>query len=172
MATQSQYYGKVLLISVITVLLATGCSSLKTAKRPDDLPLRYDNAQYGLTFFLPANWQRYSVMMKQWDSPLESDNYQRVIGREHGPIIVLRNPNWKANEPYSDIPIVVFTYSQWNALQRQTLSPYPCGSLGELCRNSKYVFGIWNNAFTGDEFQGWRESANIVYKNMAFNDKP
>jgi len=73
------------------------------------LPVRYHNAQCGLTFNLPASWWGYSVLIQRWDAPLISADYQTEIGREDGPIIVLRNPRWKADDRYQDIPIMVFT---------------------------------------------------------------
>ena len=42
-------------------VLATSCHSLKSASRSPGLPLRYYNAQYDFTFFLPANWRGHSV---------------------------------------------------------------------------------------------------------------
>jgi hypothetical protein len=158
-----------LFASSISALLLVGCGSLNAPKHPSDLPLRYHNARYGLTFFLPASWQGYSVLIQQWDAPLSSADYQTEVGRERGPIIVFRHPQWKADEPHSDIPIVVFTRRQWDALRLERFSPHACGSIGELCHNPKYVFGVWNNAFSASELQGWREAADIAYRNMAAN---
>ena len=158
------------LIVCSLALLATGCDSLKAPSQPSGLSLRYHNARYGLTFFLPASWQGYSVLIRQWDAPLSSADYQREVGRERGPIIVLRHPQWKADAPYADIPITVFSRRQWEALRTETLFPYAGGAIGELCHNPKYVFGIHNRAFGYDELQGWRKAADIAYRNMAAND--
>src|SRR5690242_5608229 len=80
-----------------------GCST--TEHHPSGLPIRYHNAQYDFTFYLPKSWKGYSVVTNEWNAQLDSVDYQNVIGQEHGPIIVLRNPQWKAADPYQDIPI-------------------------------------------------------------------
>ena len=100
-------------------LLATSCHSLKTASQPSDLPLRYRNAQYDLTFFLPASWRGCSVLVQEWDAPLYSADYQTEIGGERGPIVVLRNPQWKVDDHYQAIPMMVFTPSQGVACEGQ-----------------------------------------------------
>ena len=158
------------LIVCSLALLATGCNSLNAPSQPSDLPLRYNNTRYGLTFFLPTSWQGYSVLIRQWDAPLHSADYQTEVGRERGPIIVFRHPQWKADAPYTDIPITVFTHRQWEALRTERFFPYAGGAIGELCHNPEYVFGVHNRAFASDELQGWREAADIAYRNMAVND--
>ena len=162
-----------------TALLAASCHSLKTASQPSGLPLRYHNAQYGLTFFLPAGWRGYSVLVQQWDAPLHSADYQSEVGRESGPIIVLRNPHWRVDDHYQDIPIMVFTRSQWADEEQQRFFPYACGLIGELWHNPKYVFGMWtryedldiqNNS--GAEVKGVGEARDIIKGNRAANDMP
>jgi len=71
--------------------------------------------------------------------------------KETGPIINIRNPRWTKANPYQDIPIMVFTIDQWNALQNDEfqIGAAPIGPT-ELGRNSKYVFAIparYNFAF-------------------------
>src|ERR1039457_1984520 len=106
--SQSDWNMKFKTILCCPLVLNAGLVSCSTTvKHPADLPLRYHNAQYGLTFFLPADWKGYSVLIQEWNSTLSSADYQTVIGTEHGPIIVLRNPQWKASQPYTDIPIIV-----------------------------------------------------------------
>src|ERR1051325_9463459 len=103
----------ILCLALVLSGVLFGCSTAiknansNAANRLSDLPRRYHNAKYGFTFFLPASWKGYSVLIQQWASNLSSADYQTVIGVEHGPMIVLRNPRWKASEPYQDIPIVV-----------------------------------------------------------------
>ena len=161
-------------------LLATSCHSLKTASPPSGLPLSYRDAQYDLTIFLPTSWRGYSVLVQEWDAPLYSADYQTEIGRERGPIVVLRNPQWKVDDHYQDIPIMVFTRSQWVACEgQQRFFPYACGLIGELWHNPKYVFGIWtryedldiqNNG--GAEVKGVEEARDIIRGNRAANDRP
>jgi hypothetical protein len=165
---------RLILLGPVLVLAAlVGCSlwpdEPKTAP-PAGLPVCYHNARYGLTFFLPAVWRGYSVLNLEWYAALESADYQREIGRERGPIIVLRNPKWKADDHYQDIPITVFTRSQWEAVKPQRLFPYPCGLIDELWHNGHYVFAMWNR-YREDEAKGAEEAADIIARNCAANEK-
>ncbi len=167
------------LIGCSLALLGASCGSLNAPSQPSGLPLRYHNAQYGLTFFLPASWRGYSVLIQRWDAPLRSADYQTEIGREDGPIIVLRNPRWKAGDRYQDIPIMVFTRSQWAAEEKQYFFPYACGLIGEMWHNRKYVFGIYTRyqdldiqSNAGVEVQGAAEAADIINRNRAANNMP
>ncbi len=160
-------------------MLAASCHSLKTASQPSGLPLRYHNAQYGLTFFLPASWKGYSVLIQEWDAPLYSADYQTEVGREHGPIIVLRNPHWRVDDQYQDIPIMVFTRSQWPAVERQRCFPYAGGTIGDLWHNRRYVFGLYNRYQNlaiqdngGVEVKGVEEAVDIIERNRAANKMP
>lgn len=150
-------------------LVLSGCSTnynLSVVNRPSDLPIIYHNAKYNFTFFLPADWKGYSVLMQEWSAELESVDYQKVIGMERGPMIVLRNPRWKADQPYQDIPILVFTHSQWNAVIPQRLFVGAGGSDYEISHNAKFVFGI-NSHFNWGELKGWEEAGKIVQQNAA-----
>jgi hypothetical protein len=141
-----------------------GCSTV--VKHPSGLPLRYHNAQYDLTFFLPADWQGYRVLTKEWSAKLYSADYQAVIGTEHGPMIVLRHPHWETDEPYQDIPILVFTRSQWDVVKPQRLFIGAGGTDDEISHSTKYVFGI-NSRHNWGELKGWEETGKIVQQNMA-----
>src|SRR6185295_7330511 len=134
-----------------------------------DLPIRYHNAKYGFTFFLPASWKGYSVLIQQWESELRSADYQTVIGMEHGPMIVLRNPQWKASEPNQDIPIVVFTRSQWELEIKERINIGAGGSEKEIAHNAKYVFAI-STRFDWGELKGFQEAGRIVDYNQAANE--
>lgn len=152
-----------------------GCST--TVKNADsnatnhlsDLPLRYHNAKYGFTFFMPASWKGYSVLMQQWESNLSSADYQTVIGMERGPMIVLRNPQWKASEPKQDIPIVVFTRSQWELEIKERIHIGAGGSVKEIAHNAKHVFAI-STRFDWGELKGFEEVRRIVDHNQAANE--
>jgi len=155
------------LILCLALVLSGGLFGCSTeVKHPVDLPLRYHNAEYGLTFFLPANWKGYSVLIQEWNAELHSADYQNVIGDEHGPIIVLRNPKWTTGEPYQDIPILVFTRSQWDAVIPQRLFVGAGGSEYEISHSAKYVFGI-NSRHNWGELKGWEETGKIVQQNVA-----
>jgi hypothetical protein len=153
-----------LCLAIVLIDSLFGCST--TPKHPADLPLCYHNRQYDFTFFLPADWKGYSVLMQEWNAELESADYQKVIGTERGPMIVLRNPRWTPGEPYSDIPILVFTHNQWDAVKPQRLMVGAAGSDYEISHNAKYVFGI-NSHHNWGELRGWEETGKIVQQNSA-----
>jgi hypothetical protein len=140
-----------------------GCST--AAKHPSGLPLRYDNKQYGFTFFLPATWKGYSVLIQEWNAELRSADYQTAIGRERGPIIVLRHPQWNAGELYQDIPILVFTRRQWDLAIPQRLFVGAGGTEYEISYSTNYVFGI-NSRHNWGELNGWEETGTIVQQNV------
>ena len=85
-----------------------------------------------------------------------------------GPIIVLRHPQWKADDPRQDIPIMVFTRSQWEACGHDgRFFPYAGGVIYEMRHNRKYVFGIYSRYNAADSVKGWKEAAGIVEWNRA-----
>jgi hypothetical protein len=101
--------------------------------------LIYNNTQYSFSFSLPKSWEGYSIIISNWEgNPPGSDAVT-----EHGPIISIRNPKWTQENPYQDIPIMVFTLEQWNSLQQDAfhIGAAPIGP-SELGRNTKYVFAL------------------------------
>ena len=154
--------------STITALLANGCGSLNPPKHPPNLPLLYHNAQYDFTFFLPASWQGYSVLTQQWEGHTYSAAADKEVALEHGPVIVLRHSQWKASNPWQDIPILVFTRSQWKADKQGRLSIGAGGVEYEIGHNRTYVFGI-HSRFNWGESRGWEEAGAIVERNEAAN---
>lgn len=84
---------------------------------------------------------------------------------ETGPLIFLRHPQWTAQNPRQDIPIMIFTLAQWDSLRHEKLSvgaaPVPPKELG---RNKKCVFALparYNFAF----LPGYEEVENILESN-------
>jgi hypothetical protein len=157
----------------IVALLATGCSSLDAPNQPPSLPLCYHNSQYGLTFFLPATWQGYSVSVQQ----LEDEKYSSAEGQSilvgHTPMITLRHPQWQSSAPGQDIPILVFARAQWDALHHGELWPslFAGGMMDELWHNQGYVFALSSRYNWGGQ-TGVKEVADIVEQNRAANKMP
>jgi hypothetical protein len=143
-----------------------GCST--TQNHPAGLPLRYHNAPYDFTFYLPASWKGYSVLTQQWESTIESADYQKQIGTERGPLIILRHPQWKASEPYLDFSIHVFTRNQWELEIKGRIAVDAGGLENEIAHNAKYVFAI-SSRFDWDELKGFKEAGRIVEQNQAAN---
>jgi hypothetical protein len=117
-----------------------------------DETITYENDQYGFDFQLPVSWKGYTLVTENWNgSEVASGDL-----KETGPILSIRHPEWKQDDQRQDIPIMIFTLSQWDAVQTEKLSvsaaPFPPSELG---RNSTYVFALparYNYAFpTGYE---------------------
>jgi hypothetical protein len=161
-----------LCLALILAVGLIGCSSVYN--HPADLPIRYHNAKYDFTFYLPNSWRGYSVLTEHWDGEKYSPSQDRTIELAHGPIILLSNPLWKTNDLYQDIPIYVFTRRQWDDDKSGEMSAEGAGGvMYELWHNDKYVFGIHSRTFGFDtELKDWRETANIVDQNHALHPMP
>jgi hypothetical protein len=127
-----------------------------------------------LTFFLPVNWQGYSALVQQWDGVHYSPPVDKVIVVGHGAMIVLRHPQWKASAPSQDIPILVFTLAQWDALHHGKLWPsqFAGGVMEEIWHNRQYVFGMSSRCAFEETVGRWKETADIVEQNLAANKMP
>ena len=159
-------------ISIIMAFLASGC--VNAPSRPSGLPLRYHNAQYDFTFFLAERWRGYSVLIQQWEGVKYSPTADKQIVVGDGPMITLRHPQWQASARYQDIPILVFTRAQWDALHQGKLWPslFAGGIMHELWHNRKYVFALSSRYNADDSVKDWREVANIVEQNCAVHKMP
>ncbi len=84
-------------------------------------------------------------------------------------MITLRHPQWQASARYQDIPILVFTRAQWDALHQGKLWPslFAGGIMDELWHNREYVFAISSRYNADDSVKDWREVANVVEQNCA-----
>lgn len=122
----------------------------------------YENTEYGFRFELPDPWKEYKVITEKWEgTPLEENQG----GTEEGPKISLRHPDWTAEEPMQDIPILILTIDQWDALQAESFhigaAPIEPKELG---RNDNYVFALparYNFAFP----KGYEEVEDILSGN-------
>lgn len=116
--------------------------------------LTYRNTQFGFSFALPESWKGYQIVSGQWEGLAVGSGGEKPV--QTGPLLSIRHPAWTAQNPRQDIPIMVFTIAQWNALQAGEfhIGAAPIGP-SELGRNAKYVFALparYNFAFpTGFE---------------------
>jgi hypothetical protein len=103
--------------------------------------IEYRNKQYGFCFCLPQGWRKFSIKIDQWKGYSNGPEGDAVTQR--GPLISLRHPRWTQANPRQDIPIMVFTLTQWASLQREDfhVSAAPIGP-SELGRNRRYVFAL------------------------------
>lgn len=155
---------KILIIALI-IVAAGGLSGIlywqfvvpqQKSNIPETVPeqsIVYKNTQYGFTFTLPISWKGYTIVTESWEGwPIDGSPDKRV----YGPKILIRHPLWTTDNPRQDIPIMVFTYAEWNLIRQEKLSlgAAPIGPT-ELGRNAKYVFALparYNYAFpTGFE---------------------
>ena len=138
------------LSALIIIILAGAVWYTMTTKNV--LPvtsLEYTNTQYGFRFSLPATWEGYSIVTDTWQGHAVDSGGE--ILAEEGPMISIRHPQWTAQKPRQDIPIMVFTTVQWNALQQGefNVGAAPIGPR-ELGRNDLYVLALparYNYAF-------------------------
>jgi len=120
--------------------------------------IHYENTDYGFVFSLPGSWEGYQIVTDEWDgTTAESDKVQ-----ESGPILIIRHPKWTSETPRQDIPIMIFTISQWDALQQGKfhIGAAPIGPK-MLGQNKQYVFALparYNYAFP----EGYEEVEKIL----------
>lgn len=124
---------------------------------PNNTSIVYTNTDYGFDFTLPANWQGYSIITDSWTGyPLTNTPVQK------GPKITIRHPKWTDSLPYEDIPILVFTISEWDQYLADnfSVSAAPIRA-SELARNNKYVFALpprWDFDYSF----GFKEAEDII----------
>ena len=119
----------------------------------------YHNTQYGFCFVLPASWKGFTIVREQWSGTMFSSG--QVV---HGPQLLIRNPQWTAKKPYQDIPIMIFTPSQWKMVVAvtMTVSAAPIGP-AKMGENSHYVFALpprwigFTDALGQDEVNSWMQ---------------
>jgi beta-lactamase regulating signal transducer with metallopeptidase domain len=129
---------------------SSGASSPTGASDSDAMGqnIVYKNTDYGFDFTLPKDWKGYKVVTEQWKGTPVGDTQQPEIT---GPQVLIRSPKWTKENPTQDIPIMVFTIDQFNAVAQEkyavSAAPIPPSELG---RNSVYVFALparYNYAF-------------------------
>lgn len=128
----------------------------------------YRNNRYGFTLTLPASWKGYSVHQETWGGSGEIDGKDIEIT---GPQIFIRHPKWTDDDPWQDIPIMIFTHAQWELVDGEnvSVSAAPFGP-GELARNGKFVFALPPRYNYGDA-RGTDEVSKILahHSFRAFN---
>lgn len=159
-----------LMILTILILFAfTGCANnavmspdadvMQNSANSTEKNIVYENKDYGFKFTLPASWENYKIINGTWEGRSAEAESEKL---ETGPVISIRHPLWTAENPRQDIPIMVLTIKQWEALQKGEfhIGAAPIGPT-ELGRNSKYVFALparYNYAFP----EGFEEVEKIL----------
>jgi hypothetical protein len=98
----------------------------------------YANHEYGFKFYLPESWRGFTVDEKEWEGDIDSSRKT-----ERGPLLLIRHPLDREDNPRQDTPIMVLTHCQWRGLDDNSLlvsaAPYPPE---EIARNRQFVFAI------------------------------
>ena len=173
-----QNYPKVILIIVAAIILigagiwyyqtqeAAPVSTNTNPPAATSTAVEYQNNQYGFTFSLPVSWVGYSIVTSTWTgTPVNGGTSNGAASNETGPIISIRNPLWTSANPRQDIPIMIFTPSEWSVVSQGTMAvsaaPFPPTELGA---NSQFVFALparYNYAY----LPGYEEVENIITGN-------
>jgi len=111
--------------------------SQKSAQIPVAPPSFYHNIDYGFCLRLPGGWGYY-VVDETWSATAFD-----IHKTESGPELIIRNREWSADDPWQDIPIMIFTPRQWKLVESQKLvvSAAPIEP-SELGRTKNYVFAL------------------------------
>lgn len=118
-----------------------------------DTAVEYKNIEFGFNFILPLSWKGYSIVTTNWTGNPVNEKVGQII---NGPQILIRHPLWTVENPRQDIPVMIFTFDEWNLIQQEkiALGAAPIGP-SELGRNANYIFALparYNYAFpTGFE---------------------
>jgi hypothetical protein len=143
-------------LSILIVLLAA--VSFRASAQSNAAPsIEYRNAKYGFCFSLPASWKGYSILSNEEDAKLP-----RSQKPHHFIELRIRHPKWTEQEPYEDIPILVFTHPDWKLVREEKLNvsaaPFPPSELG---RNARYVFAL-PPRYNYDFSTGYQEVESLI----------
>jgi hypothetical protein len=145
--------------------VTTAQTSTTTTTTSASSTVSYTNNEYGFTVALPADWAGYSIVTSTWTGNGDEGCPAAGCPAVHGPIISIRSPLYTSSTPTQDIPIMVFTLSEWSSVSTGTLAvsaaPIPPSELGQ---NAQYVFALparYNYAYP----QGWQEVETIIQGN-------
>ncbi|MGD0480462.1 MAG: hypothetical protein ABSA42_09860 [Terracidiphilus sp.] len=155
--------------SVLAILLACAAitpamaraqnsSPQSTGPAPLPTPIVYHNTQYGFCFLLPADWKGYTIVAGKWSGTLL--NTGKMM---HGPQLIIRHPAWTEDDPYQDIPIMVFTQAQWREKEEHGLIASTFGAdWGPFGSNARYVFKQPDRWVGYTDDKGWREVEDLM----------
>lgn len=128
----------IIALSSLLVFYFSSKTPMKETLTPEDSAIVYKNTKYGFNFSLPDNWEGYIVVQNSWEGVGVTGD---VV--ETGLKFLIRNPKWTEAVPYEDLPIMVFTKSQWVAYENEefavSAAPIPAT---ELATNNLYVFAL------------------------------
>ena len=122
---------------------ATSTQNVTPPPPPVPVGVNYRNTEYGFNFSLPNSWEGYTVIEDVWEGNSVNASGAITSSTVNGPLVSIRHPDWDYKSPRQDIPVMVFTISQWSDIQSDKFhvgaSPMNPTEIG---RNKKYVFAI------------------------------
>lgn len=109
------------------------------------------------------------VVIQHWGGEAYLPDKDKDVELAEGPIIILRNPLWKTDDLYQDIPVYVFTRRQWDDMHHGKYDAAGAGGIiEELWHNDQYVFGMHSRTFGyNEDLKDWRKTEDIVDQNCA-----
>ena len=125
----------------------------------------YRNEEYGFEITLPDSWQGYSSSTELWHGQLVTGGNEKF----QGPKIIIRNPKWTTNQPWQDLPIMVFNQAEWKLISEEALavSAAPIGP-NKLGENQKYIFATPPRWLGFTDNLGQDEAGEIIKTFKAF----
>jgi hypothetical protein len=158
--------GLILLAAIIPLLLClpSGCDLFQTE-------VLFNFSDVGFTMKLPDSWRGYRVDSSTWEG-LKNEPGSGDVVVESGPMITICHPDATPENPRQNIPIMVMTILQWEAMMAQEwhIGAAPVAPI-ELGRNSEYVFALparYNYAF----LPGWEEVEEIIRNQSVIVSEP
>lgn len=136
-------------------------TSQSSPPSPIPTPIVYRNTEYGFCFWLPQDWKGYRIVVDKWAGAVPGiEDPAKMV---HGPEILIRNSAWRADDPWQDIPIMVFTRAQWRAKEKNGLILSAAGTdWGPWGSNARYVFKQPDRWIGYAEPKGWREVESLM----------
>jgi len=135
---------------------ALHANSQNSASAPLAMPIVYHNAQYGFCFLLPADWKGYTIVADKWPGDVPDAQVELLI----------RNPKWTEDDPWQDIPIVIFTREQWKFGESDDRDWNVAGlNLAEIGRNQRYVFAQPPDRIGSADSKGKDEVQTLMNQN-------
>jgi hypothetical protein len=138
-----------------------GGKCIKDKLKPVGGTVGFGLNKYGFKMTLPGDWTGMEII----------ENNREIIEVETGkiidyaPVYVFRHPLWSKEKPRQDIPLEIYTISQWQKIQSglYSVSAAPMAPT-EIYRNKSYIFTVparYNYAHQ----EGWQEVDEILKNN-------
>jgi hypothetical protein len=101
--------------------------------------LTYRNDDYGFVVTLPADWDGYQIVEDTWSGNYVQNDQQQITG----PLILVRSPRWRQENPTQDLPVMVIPLDVWEGVMAENVAvsaaPIPPT---EFARGDTYVFAL------------------------------